>query len=69
MSTAFQIYQYLFAAAFALFSLFCFSSIRNWKEHIFLGGFGIGAVSVFLVSSVVDAFYIMFYKSAPFLSC
>ena len=61
---AFQIYQYLFAAAFALFLYFVFHR-RNWKEHIFSGGFGIGSLIGIFSFFGGYAFYIALTKG-PF---
>lgn len=40
---AFQIYQYLFAAAFSLL-LYLILHRRDWRTHIFSGGLGIGSL-------------------------
>jgi len=40
---AFQIYQYLFAAIFSLL-LYVIIHRRDWKDHVFSGGLGIGSV-------------------------
>lgn len=39
----FQIYQYLFAAIFALI-VYLFVHRRNWKQHIVSGSFGVGSL-------------------------